>query len=139
MFQNKNCTDWFKKVLKPSVPSFKMEARLGFNNFLSIKNRVSVELEKITDMNFNNELPKIKSFIQQWNRRILTPIGRITVVKTLILLKLNHLFISLSTPKNEIIAPLCIKIFLSLYGKQNVTRSRELLSPRTITVGLENG
>ena len=62
-------------------------------------------------MNFNDVLTKIKSFIQQWNRRILTPIGRITVFKTLILSKLNHLFLSLPTPKNEIIASLCKDIF----------------------------
>ena len=106
----------------------------GSTTFSLLGINFSVELEKITDMNFNNELPKIKSFIQQWNRRILTPIGRITVVQTLILSKLNHLFISLPTPTNEILAPLRIKIMLHLYGKQNVTRSREL-SPRTITVG----
>lgn len=44
--------------------------------------------------------------IQQWKRRILTPLGRVTVVKTLLLPKLNHLFIYLSSPDKEIISSL---------------------------------
>lgn len=52
-----------------------------------------VELDKITELNYNIQLPKILSLIQQWNRRVLTPVGRVTVAKTLILPKLNHLFI----------------------------------------------
>jgi hypothetical protein len=38
--------------------------------------------------------------------RILTPIGRITVAKTLIIPKLNHLFISLPNPSQETISNL---------------------------------
>jgi hypothetical protein len=43
------------------------------------------------------------ALIEQWKRRILTPIGRTTVIKTLLIPKLNHLFISLPTPKKETI------------------------------------
>jgi hypothetical protein len=41
---------------------------------------------------------------EQWKRRTLTPIGRTTVIKTLLIPKLNHLFISLPTPKKETIS-----------------------------------
>eukprot|EP00105_Crassostrea_gigas_P040116 XP_019924264.1 PREDICTED: uncharacterized protein LOC109619185 [Crassostrea gigas] len=56
-------------------------------------------------------IPKIKSMIQHWNRRILTPIGRVTVVKSLIIPKINHLFISLPTPRRETILSLNKDIF----------------------------
>ena len=75
----------------------------------------SVELDKIVRMNYRNILPKIKSLIQQWNRRILTPIGRVTIIKSLILPKLNHLFISLPTPSYETISLLCKDLFEFLW------------------------
>ena len=45
----------------------------------------------------------MKGLFKQWNKRNLTPIGKITVVKSLILPVLNHLFIALPNPSIEII------------------------------------
>lgn len=59
-------------------------------NLLGIE--FSVELEKNVSLNYSVQIPKIKALIQQWKRRILTPFGRVTVGKTLLLPKLNHLF-----------------------------------------------
>lgn len=44
---------------------------------------------------------RIKALIQQWKRRILTPFGRVTVVKTSLLPKLNHHFISLPNREDD--------------------------------------
>ena len=38
LFQNKNYMNWCKIILKPSVPLFKIEPKLGVNNFLFIRN-----------------------------------------------------------------------------------------------------
>lgn len=40
---------------------------------------------------------------QQWNKRSLTPVGKVTVVKSLILPLLNQLFISLPNPNDDLI------------------------------------
>ena len=45
----------------------------------------------------------MKGLFKQWNKRNLTPTGKITVVKSLILPVLNHLFIALPNPSIEII------------------------------------
>ena len=45
----------------------------------------------------------MKGLFKQWNKRNLTPIGKITVVELLILPVLNHLFIALPNPSIEII------------------------------------
>ena len=39
--------------------------------------------------------------INNWGKRQLTPLGRITVIKTLFLSKINHLLISLPNPKSQ--------------------------------------
>ena len=89
-------------------------------------NRLGIELwDQYNELNFNLQLPKIYSLIQRWNCRILTPIGKVTVAKTLILPKLNHLFISLPTPN------LIFIYFSNFCGSQNVTRWKDKLLLKT--------
>ena len=85
-----------------------MEAGLGLNKTFSLLGiNFSVNLSEITDMNYGIQIPKVIALIQQWKRRFLTLIGRVTVIKTLLIPKLNHLFISIPNPKQEIISLLC--------------------------------
>ena len=57
----------------------------------------------ITTINITNKLPSIEKEILQWKSRHLT-LGKITVVKALLLSKLVHIFISLPNPTKNIIA-----------------------------------
>jgi hypothetical protein len=54
--------------------------------------------------------------IQQWKGRYLTPIGRITVAKTLSIPKFNHLFISLPNPNQETISNVTTHLFRFIWG-----------------------
>ena len=49
----------------------------------------------------NPKIIKMKNILKQWRKRNLTPIGKITVLKTLVLPILNHIFISLPTPSEQ--------------------------------------
>jgi hypothetical protein len=62
-----------------------------------------IDLAKLEKINFEDKILEMKQLIKQWSRRNLTVIGRITVVKTLILPLFNHLFLSLPNPSNEIV------------------------------------
>ena len=53
-------------------------------------------------MNFDKQISKIRCLLQQWSRRLHTPIGRISL-KRMIIPKMNHLFIPLPDPSNEFI------------------------------------
>lgn len=101
-------------------------------NLLGIE--LCVELDKITELNYNMQLPKILSLIQQWNRRILTSVGRVTVAKTLILPKLNHLFISLSTPNEAFLSSLNRAIFNFLW-KSKVDKVKRQIVTQDYTKG----
>ena len=63
-------------------------------------------------INFKEKIQKIRSLIKLWNRRYLTPLGKITVIKTLLLPILNHLFISIPNPSEQIIKELNNIFFL---------------------------
>ena len=55
----------------------------------------STELSEMTKTNYEKAIVKAKQCLNSWRYRYLTPIGKITVVKTLILSKFTHLFMSL--------------------------------------------
>lgn len=90
-----------------------MEIGIGgqqhLTTFLGIQ--FSVDLHIIVDVNFNLKIPIIIALVEQWKRRIPTPIGRITVVKSFLIPKLNHSFISLPNPKKEAISMIFGKMY----------------------------
>ena len=80
----------------------------------------------ILDLNSQEVLLKIENLLNQWFRRKLTLIGRITVIKSLALSKFVHLFISLPAPPNELIKQL-EKCFTSFCGNQGQIGLKEEL------------
>ena len=58
------------------------------------------------NINFKEKLENIVKMIKHWKKRYLTPLAKITVIKSLLLSKLNHLFISLPNPNDLIIKQL---------------------------------
>lgn len=91
--------------LKYSTRSIKTRWKLNWGtiSFKLLGLMFHVDQRKMIDMNFNDKIDKIKNSITYWNRRELTPIGRITVVKSLLLPLLTHLFISLPNPDIQIL------------------------------------
>ena len=79
----------------------------GSISFKLLGTGFSVDLDKITSLNYGHQIPKVFSLIVQWKRRILSP----TVVKSPIIPKLNHLFISPPNPKKEVVTSLIKTLF----------------------------
>ena len=69
----------------------------------------------------------IKKDINHWSKRNLTPLGRITVVKTLLSSKVTHLFISLQNLSSELITHLD-RLFAQFIWRGKVDRiARKIL------------
>ena len=66
----------------------------------------SVDFENITTLNYLPSLNKCEKIIKQWKRRKLSPLGKITVIKTFILSSINHIFTSLPSPSTFLIKTL---------------------------------
>ena len=58
----------------------------------------STNLDLIPEINYLKAITKIKSFLKQWQYRNLIPIGKISLIKS-ILSKFVHLFTSIPTKK----------------------------------------
>ena len=106
----------------------------GSTTFNLLGINFSVNLSEIEDINFGIQIPKIVALIEQWKRRVLTPIGRTTVIKTLLIPKLNHLFISLPSPKNETISYL-YKIIFEFLWKSRVDKVKRSVTTQDYLSG----
>jgi len=64
------------------------------------------DLDRSIDKNYREKFEEVKSLFQVWMQRNITPLGRIAVLKSLILSKLIHLFILLPNPPDHHVANL---------------------------------
>ena len=93
---------------KYSTASIKTRWKLcwGKTDFKLLGIIYQVNLDEFQNVNYKDKIQKIKSLIKLWKRRYLTPLGKITVIKTLLLPILNHLFISIPNPSDTILKEL---------------------------------
>ena len=68
------------------------------SNFTFLGIDFTVDLIDMTDLNIDKTMNEISTVIKHWNRRIISTLGRITVLKTILLPKLIHIFMSLPDP-----------------------------------------
>ena len=97
------------------------------NDFDILGIRFSCNLDTILEINYNEKIKEIKKEIKQWSRRILIPLRRITILKTLLIAKLNHLFISLPNPSNDTILKLNRMFFNFIWQSPTDRIKREVL------------
>jgi exonuclease III/hemoglobin-like flavoprotein len=75
------------------------------------------DLKDIWDINKNEIKLKINKLLNIWNKRNLTPYGKVTVIKSLAISKYIHLFMSLPNPPKEFIKELESDFFKFLWNK----------------------
>lgn len=90
---------------KNSNEKFCEEYNLSWNNneYTILGVKFTKNLETITETNFITKIEEMKRVFSNWSKRILTPIGRIVVIKSLALSKINHLILSLPDPPERLI------------------------------------
>ena len=90
--------------------------------------RFSTNLEEMIELNFNCKVREIKNLLIQWAKRNLTPFGKITVIKTLAMSKINHLLLALPSPPQH-----TLKTLQSLFYNFLWNNSRDKVK-RKITI-----
>jgi hypothetical protein len=88
----------------------------GKERFKLLGINFDVDLQEIFELNFKQKFAKLKNTMKNWNRRYLTPLGRITVLKTLLLSQLNHIFASLPNPSDTQLKEMDDSFFFVCYG-----------------------
>lgn len=80
-------------------PEHNLSWENGYFTVLGIK--FSTTLEEMVNINYDAKIDEITKLFACWSKRVITPLGKITVIKTLALAKLNHLILSIPNPSNE--------------------------------------
>ena len=70
------------------------------------------------DLNYSCKIVDIYKMLQQREYRKLTQVGRLTIIKSLIIPKLNHLILSLPNPGQEYLKTLENRLYHFLWGSK---------------------
>ena len=82
----------------------------------------------ITKCNLEPKIEQIQKEIAQWRRRNITPIGRVTVIKSLLISKLVHLFTALPDPSENMLKKLQSLLFEFLWaGKRDPVKRAKVI------------
>ena len=88
----------------------------GIITILGIK--FSPNIKEIVDINYQNKIYEIEKLLIGWRKRSLTPYGKITVIKTLIIPKILYLFINIPDPSTKFLTELEKILFGFLWNKK---------------------
>ena len=83
------------------------------------------DLKQCIELNFNDKFTEIKMLYKIWLKRQLTPLGRIAILKSVILSKLVHLWLLLPNPPHNFINTLQKSIFQFVWNNKNDKISRK--------------
>ena len=100
------------------------------NNFtaLGISYRNDGSLMDIVNSNYNDKLIKVRSWINRWNKRDLTLMGKCTVIKTLLFSQLTYLVSPLPRPDASFIRIFDSIIFHFLWGCKRDKIKRDIIT-----------
>ena len=78
----------------------------------------TVDLSEIMELNYRQKINDIRKLVNSWSKRNLSTFGRITVVKSLMIPKLTHLFISLPNPQKELLREIDTLLFSYIWNSK---------------------
>ena len=89
-------------------------------------------VEEIVNINYNSKFEKARNWVEIWSKRSLTLLGKVTIIKSIILSQFTYLVLPLPRPNYQMVNRLNTIIFHFLWGckrdkikRDIVTRSRE--------------
>ena len=90
----------------------------------------SNKLDEITMVNYESKIQGVERVLNEWKNQSLTVTGKITVIKSLVLPKLTHLFTALPQPKEDMIRRLENMLYIFIWnGKRSRIKKETLCLP----------
>ena len=117
-----------KKRYSKDKYKIKTNVEWGATHFYLLGINFSVDLNEMSQLNYPKVIQSIERLLTKWNQRYLTPLGKITVIKTLALSKLNYLFMALPSPSNKTIKALVATFFKFVWnGKPDKVKRNNMV------------
>ena len=89
----------------------------------------------ITELNI--DIKEIHKLINAWNGRNITPLEKVTLMKSLLIFKITHILLSLPTPKDETLEKLDILFRDFIWNSKPLKIRREILETIHNFIGLK--
>ena len=99
----------------------------GFFTFLGVT--FSLNVSEMVNINFEKIVTIVNDVICSWSRRKLTTLGKITVIKSLILPKLNHLFLSIPNPSEDFLNTIEKMLYSFIWNGPDRIQRKQLCLP----------
>ena len=96
----------------------------------------SINLVDMIDLNYQSVLESVINLMRHWSKRNITVLGRITIVKSLLIPKFNHLVLSIPNPPVDFLKNLQKKIYEFIWKGKRDKISRDQLSNNYADGGL---
>ena len=100
----------------------------GLTDFDLLGIKFDVCLSKMIDINLKNAMQEIKKQIVNWNRRNLTPIGKIVIIKSLLIPKIHHILSTLPIPTQKFITELQTMLYKFLWDNKPDKIKRKIIN-----------
>ena len=92
------------------------------------------DLETCIELNFREKIKEMKKLFSVWLKRQITPLGRLAILKSLILSKLIYLWILLPNPPDNVTQEIQNLVFDFIWNKK-----RDRISRRFSSKNIEDG
>ena len=99
----------------------------GKQTFKLLGINFNTDLSEIIKENYKPKIQALENMCRQWERRTLTPLGKITLIKVLMIQILNHLFFTLLTPEEFVINNINNILYNFLWGSKALTKMRVVI------------
>ena len=96
----------------------------------------STDLDSIFEINYKGKLTQIETLLRTWQKRNLTPFGKITIIKTLAIPKLLYLFLNLPDPPQSFIKQLEDIIYKFLWNAKPSKMNKQTIELKKEEGGL---
>ena len=89
------------------------------------------------EYNYPEKISKMRECINQWNKRFLTPLGKVTVIKTFLMSQINHLLIALPNPSETYIKEINSLFYKFLWSGKPDKINRNIVKLDNAKVGIK--
>ena len=129
---------WLGKK-KHSMDKFEISYKLdwGTTEFKLLGINFSVDLRDIRGNNYTPVLKTITKTLSNWQRRNLTPIGKIAVIKTFVISALTHMFSAIPSPSSDVIMHLNQIFYSFIWNNKPHKISKRQITNTYIKGGLQ--
>ena len=97
-------------------------------NFTVLGIKFSTNLAEIVNINYDSKIEEIRQLFVSWSKRVISPIGKLVVIKTLALSKLNHLILGIPNPSQEKINIIQNMFYKYLWNNSNDKIKRSVIT-----------